>query len=123
MSNIISYFSSDWKGAMFLAIFNVARLCIRYFSSFCMNMKLKMMGVSCGRKVRWGGMAQIERFPMSEIYIGDGCTFNSKSLFNQRGIKKCIIQTGKSGAKIKIGNKCAFFWREHSGRYRNRNAR
>lgn len=45
---------------------------------------------------------------MSEITIGKRCVFNSNSIFNQRGIRHCIIQTGKIGAKIKIGNHCGF---------------
>jgi hypothetical protein len=45
----------------------------------------------------------------SNITIGKRCRFNSSSLFNFRGLRNpCIIQTGKSGAIIQIGNDCGF---------------
>lgn len=55
-----------------------------------------------------GGVTQIERFPNSCISIGKGCSFNSKSIYNQRGISRCIIQTGAEGARIIIGDNCGF---------------
>lgn len=54
-------------------------------------------------------MALIERFQCSRIEIGNNCRFNSSSMFNFRGLNhKCIIQTGKPGAIIRIGNNCGF---------------
>ena len=51
----------------------------------------------------------MERFQCSTIEIGDNCTFNSSNRFNFRGINhRCIIQTGKPGAKIIIGSHCGF---------------
>ena len=51
----------------------------------------------------------VYRFQCSQIEIGNNCTFNSSSLFNFRGINhRCIIQTGKPSARIKIGNRCGF---------------
>lgn len=51
----------------------------------------------------------IRRFQCSSIIIGDRCTFNSSSRFNARGINHhCILETGKPGALLKIGNHCGF---------------
>lgn len=108
MGNVFYYIKSDYKAALFLAINNLRRLFFLNTSSLYMRWKLKTMGVKLGRNIKWGGNAQVERFPMSKIIIGNRCVFNSKSIFNQRGIKKCIIQTGKIGAAIKIGDDCSF---------------
>lgn len=108
MGNVFFYIKSDYTAALFLAINNLRRLFFLNTSSLYMRWKLKTMGVKLGRNIKWGGNAQVERFPMSKIIIGNRCVFNSKSIFNQRGIKKCIIQTGKNGAIIEIGNNCGF---------------
>lgn len=51
----------------------------------------------------------VRRFQCSTITIGDNCTFNSSSRFNARGINhRCILETGKPGAVLKIGNRCGF---------------
>ncbi len=108
MNKIKDYIKSDFKATIFLAINNIIRKIIISSSSFYMQQKLHLMGVTLGRNTKWGGIAQIERFPKSKITIGNDCTFNSINIFNQRGIKRCIIQTGKIGAKIHIGNNCGF---------------
>ena len=51
----------------------------------------------------------VRRFQCSTISIGDRCTFNSSSRFNARGINhRCILETGKPGAVLRIGNRCGF---------------
>lgn len=71
--------------------------------------KLKAGKVKYGCHIKFRGIAIIERFQCSTIRIGDNCTFNSSSRFNFRGINHpCIIQTGKPGARIIIGNHCSF---------------
>ena len=51
----------------------------------------------------------VRRFQCCTISIGDRCTFNSSSRFNARGINhRCILETGKPGAVLKIGNRCGF---------------
>lgn len=108
MSNVLLYIKSDKKAALLLAINNLRKSFIVVISSFYMRYKMKLIGVRFGKNIKWDGLTQIERFPMSEITIGERCVFNSNSIFNQRGIRHCIIQTGKIGAKIKIGNLCGF---------------
>ena len=62
-----------------------------------------------GKRLKCRGLMMVYRFQCSTIRIGDNCTFNSSSRFNFRGINHpCIIQTGKPGAKIIIGNRCGF---------------
>ena len=108
MSKAIYYIRKDFKAALFLLIRNLIKALIVLLSTLYMKCKLYFMGVVVGRRTKWRGLAQIERFPLSTIIIGEECIFNSSSLFNQRGIKHCIIQTGKVGAKIKIGDYCGF---------------
>lgn len=108
MSKAIYYIKNDFSGATFLSIRNSIKSLIICFSTMYMSLKSYLMGVNVGKKTKWGGITQIERFPMSDITIGNRCVFNSNSIFNQRGIRHCIIQTGKIGAKIQIGNNCGF---------------
>lgn len=70
---------------------------------------LFLNGVKYGKNNIFRGIAHFERFQMSKIIIGDNCCFNSSSIFNFRGLNhKCIIQTGRPEAVIKIGNNCGF---------------
>ena len=58
-------------------------------------------GVKIGNNTKIIGTPYIYRYPMSEIKIGDDCTFLSNSILNFRGVNhQCIIQTGTSSAKI-----------------------
>ena len=66
-------------------------------------------GGDYGNNLRVRGIMTIRRFQCSTISVGDRCTFNSSSRFNARGINhKCILETGKPGALLKIGNHCGF---------------
>lgn len=68
-----------------------------------------LRGAKFGKRVKFRGLALVERFQCSTIEIGDNCTFNSSSRFNFRGINhKCIVQIGKPGARIIIGKHCDF---------------
>ena len=62
-----------------------------------------------GNCLRTREIMTVRRFQCSTISIGDRCTFNSSSRFNARGINhRCILETGKPGAVLKIGNRCGF---------------
>ena len=66
-------------------------------------------GGNCGRNLKARGIMSVRRFQCSTITIGDNCTFNSSSRFNARGINhRCILETGKPGAVLVIGNRCGF---------------
>ena len=78
-------------------------------TTMLVNVFLHLGGVKLGKHVKFRGLALVERFQCSTIEIGDNCTFNSSSRFNFRGINhKCIVQTGKPGARIIIGKHCGF---------------
>lgn len=102
------YFKSDPKGAVLLSYNNLRRMAIRAVCGIVMKLKCKLIGIQYLTGVKWGGVMQIERFPNSCISIGKGCTFNSKSIYNQRGVSRCIIQTGAEEARIVIGDNCGF---------------
>lgn len=108
MSKVVYYFKNDFKGACLLAMNNMRRMWIQFVSRIAMTIKMVLIGVEYGEKITWGGVIYIERFPLSHISIGAHCTFNSLSLFNQRGLKKCILHTGTCNAKISIGKYCGF---------------
>ena len=67
------------------------------------------LGGKLGRGLKARGIMTVRRFQCSTISIGDRCTFNSSSIFNARGINhRCILETGKPGAVLRIGNRCGF---------------
>lgn len=69
----------------------------------------KIKGVVIGHNTKILGTPYIYRYPMSQIIIGNNCTFLSNSVFNFRGINhQCILQTSCPSAKILIGDKCGF---------------
>ncbi len=108
MARVFYYLRNDKRAALLLTFNKMRKSWIYMYSKLIMTIEMKLIGVSYAKNVKWGGLSQIERFPMSNIIIGAQCAFNSVSLFNQRGIRKCIIQTGASGAVIKIGDNCGF---------------
>lgn len=65
-------------------------------------------GIELGQNVSFNGHIKLDRFKHSTIKIGNNCTFNSNSIFNPRGIKRCILNTATDFAKIEIGNNCGF---------------
>ena len=108
MSNILLYYRTDFKGALLLTLNTIRRsLLVAYYSLYC-KLKCKLIGVSISSNVKFGGNIVIERFPQSTIRIGKNCRFNSKNIFNSRGIGKCILQTGTKRASIIIGDNCGF---------------
>ncbi len=62
------------------------------------------MGVKLGKNVSFNGPVHIERFKYSTISIGNNVIFNSSDLFNPRGVRKCIMQTGTDHACIEVGD-------------------
>ncbi len=78
-------------------------------SSFFSLLYLKSSGVIVGKNCTFYGWPYISIAPQSEFVIGDNCCFVSNQTVNYRGVNhKCIFQTGKCGAKIRIGNDCGF---------------
>lgn len=80
-----------------------------FVTTIICKLRLSLGGGSYGNNLRARGIMTIRRFQCSSIIIGDRCTFNSSSRFNARGINHhCILETGKPGALLKIGNHCGF---------------
>lgn len=99
----------DPLGEFNLVLGKIIRWAYIGFSTTFMRLYISMGGAKLGKNVKFRGFTLIDRFPCSSIKIGDGCTFNSSSLFNYRGLNhRCIIQTGRPGAKIAIGRHCGF---------------
>lgn len=103
------FLKQDTKGECVFVLRKLVRTCYAEVTTLIMKGWLSLGGISYGQKVKFRGYALIERFQMSTITIGAHCAFNSSSWFNFRGLNhRCIIQTGKPGAKIQIGNHCGF---------------
>ena len=84
-------------------------LYIKTWWTLICRLKARMWQIKLGKHISFIGNTILYKEPQSDIVIGDGCTFNSSSLFNFRGINHCcILSTGKSNAKLIIGKKCGF---------------
>lgn len=82
---------------------------IKTFSTIICKYKMRIWGIKYKSNNKFIGPCIFYKEPKSNITIGNNCIFNSSSLFNYRGINHaCIIQTGKEGAEILIGNDCGF---------------
>lgn len=103
------FLRKDPRGEGVFVLRKLVRTIYTLFSTLLMRLWMIISGVHYGKKCKFRGFALIERFQMSTITIGEHCTFNSSSWFNFRGINHlCIIQTGKTGAKVVIGSHCGF---------------
>lgn len=79
-----------------------------WWTTIC-RLKARIWQIKTGKHISFTGNTIFYKKPQSEIMIGDGCSFNSSSFSNFRGINHCcILSTGKSNAKLIIGNKCGF---------------
>lgn len=108
-NNHILFLRKDSQGEFVFIFRKIIRTMYVILSTWFMRMWIKIGGIRCGKGCKFRGFALIERFQMSTITIGDHCTFNSSSWFNFRGLNhQCIIQTGKPGSKVVIGNHCGF---------------
>lgn len=91
-----------------MAVYDIERRMILFVCSVWYRFIAKIAGVDCGNDVYFNGIIILERFKYSTIKIGNNTTFNSCSLFNPRGIKRCILHTATDYASIEIGNNCGF---------------
>lgn len=88
--------------------YKTERLAINVVCTFFYRIIAKVAGITLGKNLSFNGRILLDRFKYSTIKIGDNCTFNSHSLFNPRGVKRCILHTATDFAKIEIGNNCGF---------------
>lgn len=101
------FLRKDPLGEIHFVLCRLQQVLIEKASTLFVKINLQMGGF--GKRLKCRGLMMVYRFQCSRIEIGDNCTFNSLSLFNFRGINhRCIIQTGKPGARIKIGSCCGF---------------
>ena len=105
----MGYLKKDFIGEMNFVCSKVLDVALDLTTSFLCRLKCRIGGAKIGKGLKARGMMRVYRFQCSKIVIGDNCKFNSSSRFNFRGLNHpCIIQTGKEGAFIKIGNGCGF---------------
>lgn len=98
----------DLGARFFKIIHDTERTTLHFFYTFIQRLESRIVGVKLGKNVSFNGCMMIDRFKGSYIEIGDNCTFNSHSIFNPRGCRRCIIHTGKDFARIRIGKNSGF---------------
>ena len=98
----------DFGARLLKFVLNFRRSVISLICTLWYRLVSIIVGINLGRGVAFNGRILLERFKYSTINIGDNCVFNSNSLFNPRGTKRCILHTATDFAKIEIGNNCGF---------------
>lgn len=110
MSNVsfISYLKKDLRGTIHYSFYRLNNVILSKLSSLYCRLKMSFQGITYGKKVLFRGNALFSKYPGTTINIGNGCSFNSSSRHNYRGLNhRCIIQTGPNG-NIQIGDNCGF---------------
>lgn len=105
---LLDFLRKDIRGTVHYRLYLVVNSCITIvFSVYC-KCKMSAQGVRYEKNVEFRGNTLICKYPTTDIHIGEGCSFNSSSRFNFRGLNhRCILQTGPNG-KIQIGKNCGF---------------
>lgn len=98
----------DLGARFFKKTHDIERKLIHGFYTFIHRIESRTVGIKLGKNVSFNGSMMIDRFKGSYIEIGDNCTFNSHSIFNPRGCRKCILHTANDFARIVIGNNSGF---------------
>jgi acetyltransferase-like isoleucine patch superfamily enzyme len=75
--------------------------------SFYYKHTLHLKGIKTGKNCIFVGKSMFLRFPLSNIEIGENCTFRSDKISNLIGVNRnCIISTHSDHALIMIGEGC-----------------
>lgn len=70
---------------------------------------LRAKGVRIGRHNLFAGLPYVYIAPNSELQIGNGCRFMSKTIGNFIGINhRCILSSSNPGSRLSIGDNCGF---------------
>jgi acetyltransferase-like isoleucine patch superfamily enzyme len=91
--------------------FKIIKVKLQFIKGQLNNFNAKWWGINIGKNVKFNGRCNFERFPGTEIFIGDNCKFLSRANSNLIGINRpCSIATLQSEfkAKLVIGNNCGF---------------
>ena len=106
-NNHYLFLKEDPQGESIFIIRKIYRTIYALITTFIIKCILLIEGVPFGKGFKSRGFSTIERFQCSSIIIGKNVRLNSSSMFNFRGLNhRCIIQTGKPKAIIRIGNNC-----------------
>ncbi|MEM6633826.1 MAG: acyltransferase [Bacteroidota bacterium] len=99
----------DFLGTVFSKGRKYRLYALRYFSTFKAYLWLGLKGVQLGKEITFMGSPYVRRSPLSSISIGDKCRFRSDSTSNLVGVnRRCLLNTHKEGAIIKIGKRSGF---------------
>lgn len=104
MVDVRKMLNADYSARFFSTIRRIERVLCNVWHTCVMRIKCNLMGVKLGKNVSFNGPVHIERFKYSTISIGNNVIFNSSDLFNPRGVRKCILQTGTDHACIEVGD-------------------
>lgn len=106
--NHFSFLQNDFLNEVSGLVLMVYKMVYVFLTTIIMKQICWVQNIELGKKVSFRGLSLVSRFPMSKIYIGNNCRFNSNNLFNYRGVHRCIIQTGTPEARIVIKDNCGF---------------
>ena len=105
----IEKLKKDFSGTLFSKGRKYRLYLLRYYSTLKAKIWLGLKGVKMGKEVVFIGSPYVRRSPLSTIIIGDKCRFRSDSTSNLVGVnRRCLLNTHKEGAVIKIGTRSGF---------------
>jgi acetyltransferase-like isoleucine patch superfamily enzyme len=108
MKKAINLLRTDFRGSIF---FYGRKLRVHFRMLICnilVGVSAKLKNVSLGSNIQFYGLPVINRYPLSKIKVGNGCTFRSDSTNLVGKNKKCILVTTSPSASIEIGDNSGF---------------
>lgn len=107
-NSFFSFLKTDVRGTIHYSLFRINNQILSCLITIYCKFKMKLQGISYGEHILFRGNALFSKYPGTSIRIGNGCSFNSSSRHNFRGLNhQCILQTGPNG-NIIIGDNCGF---------------
>jgi len=100
-------YCEDFRGYLIKYLENNYLKIIVICFSLLKRMECVIKGIQLGRMCKFYGNTIFHREPLTEISIGNNCTFRSNFKSNFVGLNhKCLLATLRKGAQLKIGNHC-----------------
>ncbi|MCI4671336.1 MAG: acyltransferase [Bacteroidia bacterium] len=101
----LKYLGKDSTGAISEFIYLKRLKWLQRITTPLTYLKAKLKGIQVGKKCRFFGVPYLRRSPLTQITIGNNCTFRSTFGSNLVGLNRpCLITTWYNEAVIEIGN-------------------
>lgn len=108
INKLLNFLIIDTRATIHCLLYRINNQVLSQCTTFYCKLKLLSHGIKFGKHIAFRGNSLFFKYPGTTMIIGNGCSFNSSSRYNFRGLNhRCILQTGPGGS-IMIGNNCGF---------------